>query len=238
MAEISREKHRERVRNAYLKNSFESMPDSNVLELLLFYAIPRKDVKEISYALLNRFGSLEGVFEADIKELVKVEGVGENTAILINLFHNINARLIKNKNIGVKKLENYRQACDFVYNELSFKNRESVILITLDNSQNIISVNEIAKGNASFSVVEPYKIMECIIKDGAANVILAHNHPCGENTPSGEDINFTLNLLAMCRQIKVDLNDHIIVGNNGTLSMATDIRYSNYFDEDKVKRLR
>ena len=232
MAEISREKHRERVRKAYLKNSFESMPDSNVLELLLFYAIPRKDVKEISYALLNRFGSLEGVFEADIKELVKVDGVGESTAILINLCRNINGRLIKNKNTGVKKIDSAQKACDFVFNELSFKNRESVILISLDNSQNIISVNEIAQGNASFSAIEPYKIMECIIKDGAANVILAHNHPCGDNTPSIDDISFTVNMIGMCRQIKVNFNDHIVVGENGALSMATDIRYSTFFDKE------
>ena len=98
MPEINRQQHRERVRKAYLNNSFESMPDSNVLEMVLFYAIPRKDVKDVSYALINRFGSLEGVLSADIKELVKVEGVGENTAILINLIHNIDKRLDKNKN--------------------------------------------------------------------------------------------------------------------------------------------
>ena len=230
MAEISREKHRERVRQAYLKNSFESMSDSNVLELLLFYAIPRKDVKETAYALLNRFGSLEGVFNADIKELVKVEGVGENTAILINLFKNIDSRLIKNKNRAVKKLDDSKTAMEFVKNELSNLIREEIIVITLDNSLNVISVNNVSHGVSNFASVEPYKIMECVFKDNASNIIIAHNHPKGNVEPSVEDIDFTLEIIQLCRKVKVLVNDHIIVGNGKALSMVSDIRYSMFFD--------
>ncbi|MBR4241710.1 MAG: DNA repair protein RadC [Eubacterium sp.] len=230
MAELSREKHRERVRSAYLKNSFESMSDSNVLELLLFYAIPRKDVKEIAYALINRFGSLEGVFEADISQLKQVEGVGENTAILINLCRNIDGRISKNRNEKTKTIKSCKEACDFVFNELQNRKNEVVIIICLDNSQRIIKVEEVAQGNSSSSFVEPYRIMECIIKNNAANIIIAHNHPKGSNQPSPQDINFTIDLLALCRKIKVSLNDHIVVGENGALSMADDIRYSMYFD--------
>ena len=230
MAEISREKHRERVREAYLKNSFESMSDSNVLELLLFYAIPRKDVKEIAYALLNRFGSLQGVFDADIKELVKVDGVGESTAILINLFKNIDSRLEKNKNREVKKLDDSLKAMDFVKNELGNLKKEAIIIVTLDNSLNVISVNTVSQGVSNFACVEPYSIMECIFKDSASNVIVAHNHPKGDVTPSLEDIRFTIDIINLCRQVKVRVNDHIIVGENEVLSMATDINYSMYFD--------
>ncbi len=230
MAEISREKHRERVRQAYLKNSFESMSDSNVLELLLFYAIPRKDVKEISYALLNRFGSLEGVFDADMKELVKVDGVGENTAILINLFKNIDSRLDKNKNLSVKKIDDSKKAMEFAKNELSNLTKEEILIITLDNSLNVISVNNVSQGISNFASVEPYRIMECIFKDNASNIIIAHNHPKGSVDPSHEDIDFTLEIIQLCRKVKVNVNDHIIVGANETLSMVSDLRYSMFFD--------
>ena len=231
MPELSREHHRERVKKAYLNNSFDSMNDANVLELLLFYSIPRKDVKEISYALLNRFGSLEGVFEADIKDLMKVEGVGENTAILINLFHNTNIRIEKNKNRKVKKLDNSQKAMEFSKNELIGINKEKVLVICLDNDLNIISVNDVSSGNASTAMVEPYKVMECIFKDSAANIILAHNHPKGEARPSGEDINFTLELIGLCRKVKVRINDHIIVGSDSAYSMASDIEHAMFFDK-------
>ena len=233
MAEISREKHRERVREAYLKNSFDSMSDSSALELLLFYAIPRKDVKEISYALLNRFGSLDGVFNADIKELIKVEGVGENTAILINLFKNINRRLDLNKNREIKKLDDSNAAMKFVRNELCNLKKEVILVITLDNALNVISVNNVSQGVSNFASVEPYKIMECIFKDGAANVILAHNHPNSDANPSHADIDFTVELFGMCRKVKVNVVDHIIVGENEVISMATDIRYATFFQEEK-----
>ena len=230
MPELNREHHRERVRKAYLKNSFDSMSDSNVLELLLFYSIPRKDVKEISYALINRFGSLEGVFDADIRELMKVEGVGENTAILINLFHNLGRRIDKNKNAKFKKLDDSYKSIEFAKNELSGLIKEKVLVITLDNKLNVIAVNDVSQGSANTASVEAYKIMECIVKDSAANIILAHNHPNGENRPSLEDISFTLEVNEFCRKIKVRLNDHIIVGENGALSMANDIEFASYFD--------
>ena len=230
MPELTREHHRERVKKAYLNNSFDSMNDANVLELLLFYSIPRKDVKEISYALLNRYGSLEGVFEADIKDLMKVEGVGENTAILINLFHNTSIRIEKNKNKKVKKLDDFKKAMDFAKNELVGINKEKVLVICLDNNLNIISVNDVSNGNASTATVEPYKVMECIFRDSAANVILAHNHPKGEAQPSIDDIEFTVELIGFCRMVKVRIIDHIIVGADSTYSMASDIKHAMYFD--------
>ncbi|MBR3737889.1 MAG: RadC family protein [Eubacterium sp.] len=231
MPEINRQQHRERVRKAYLNNSFESMPDSNVLEMVLFYAIPRKDVKDVSYALINRFGSLEGVLCADIKELVKVEGVGENTAILINLIHNIDKRLDKNKNKSIKKLDDSSKTIEFVKNELSGIKKEKILVITLDNGLNIIAVNDVSQGNANTARVESYKIMECVFKDSAANVILAHNHPNGEAKPSMEDIDFTIKMMGLCRQVGVRLNDHIIIGKDSALSMATDFRYCSFFEE-------
>ena len=230
MPELNRENHRQRVRDSYLKNSFDSMPDSNVLEMLLFYSIPRKDVKEISYALINRFGSLEAVFNADIKDLMKVEGVGENTAILINLFHNIQSRLEKNKNKNVRKLDSSEAAMEFVKNEIGTSNREKVLVISLDNNHNIIMINEVSQGSSNCAEVDPYKILECVFKDGASNIIIAHNHPKGPSKPSLNDINFTSELIGLCRKINVRLNDHIIVGEKDVTSLANNLSTAMFFD--------
>ena len=230
MPELNREKHRERVRKAYLNNSFDSMSDSNALELLLFYSIPRKDVKEISYALLNHFGSLEAVFDADIKELMKVDGVGENTAILINLIRNLNRRVNKNKNNKIKKIDSSDAAMEFAKNELSNLTKERLIVINLDNNYRVIAVNTVSQGSSGSVNVDPYKVMECIFKDGAANVIIAHNHPNGGVKPSAQDLNFTLEIINICRKVNINVNDHIIVGEREVFSMANDINYSMYFD--------
>ncbi|MBR1763423.1 MAG: RadC family protein [Eubacterium sp.] len=230
MAELDRKHHRERVRKAYLKNSFESMSDSSVLEMLLFYSIPRKDVKEISYALLNRFKSLQGVFDADIKELTQVEGVGENTAILINLFKNIETRLEKNKNVGIKKLNTVQKVMDFAKNELSSLSKEKVIVICLDNSCNFISVNTVSEGAVNCAYIDPYSVMECIFRDRAANVVLAHNHPKGIAAPSASDINFTIETVQLCRKVNINVNDHIIVAGDEAYSMASDIEHADIFD--------
>ena len=97
MENLSRKGHRQRVKESYLKNSFDAMPDHNILELILFYAIPQKDVKPIAYNLINHFGSLENVLNADVSELIQVDGIQEHSAILLTLFRNVHRRLNQQK---------------------------------------------------------------------------------------------------------------------------------------------
>lgn len=230
MAKLSREGHRERVKQSYLDHSFQSMPDHNVLELLLFYAIPRKDVKPIAYELINRFGSLENVFNADIEQLKNVDGIGENAAILISLVKNIYDRVLINHNANIKRLNDNKSAKEYVTNLLKEKNEENVVAISLDNTLKIIHVNFVAQGTVNCAMVETKKIVECAVRDNAPVILLAHNHPNGSAAPSGDDIEFTSSLTNILRQLNIVLLDHIIVGCEETKSMRNMLKYADMFD--------
>lgn len=230
MANLSREGHRERVKQSYLDNSFESMADHNVLELLLFYAIPRKDVKPIAYNLINYFGSLENVFNANIEELKNVDGVGESTAVLISLVKNIYERVLKNHNSKVNRLKDNESAKKYVTNLLKKKSEENVIVISLGNNLQIIHVNNIASGTVNCAAVEPKSVVECAIRNNAPIVLLAHNHPMGSANPSDDDVELTSSVTTVLRQLNIVLIDHIIVGCDNTKSMRNMAQYADMFD--------
>ena len=230
MEELSRKNHRQRVRDSYLNHSFESMQDHNVLEMILFYAIPRRDVKETAYALLNHFGSLENVLKADINELQKVKGVGENTAILLSLFDNVCNRIMLNRNDSTTSLLHHEMSKTYVANLLQNLHNERVIMISLASNLDIIACHTLADGTVTCANVEPRKIISYAISDHAAAVILGHNHPGGSYLPSEGDLVFTEKIKDMLRVMDIRLNDHIVVGQNGTLSMRNDMRYQYCFN--------
>lgn len=235
MGELKRDGHRKRVKDTYLENPeiIKSMSDHNMLEMLLFFSIPRRDVKEISYALMNHFGTLENIFNASPYELMEVDGVGENSAILISLIKQFDERIKRNHNQNVKKIDNCNALGKYVFNLLSGNQVESVILICLDNDLNIIKTHYIGSGTVNHVHIEPSEIVKCALNDKAASVVLAHNHPRGECFASAEDVNFTVKMLNMLRDLGIDFIDHVIVNEEKFMCMSGDIRYANYFDNNK-----
>lgn len=228
---LSREGHRQRVRQAYLENNLSGMADANVLELILFYAVPRKDTKQLAYDILNHFnGRLDLVFEADIAELQSIKGVGESAAILISLFHTVSHRLSEQQNEAVTCLENYNDTKAYCRNLLSGLPEERLILITLDNHSKIINVHTIANGSVNMVSVEARRVVEYVLRDKGTAAIIAHNHPHGSFRPSNNDMAFTKQLNRLLAQLGIRLADHIIVGTDGTLAMKYDIRYTELFE--------
>mgnify|MGYP000307236716 CR=1 FL=1 len=144
--EISRDGHRARMRAAYLQGGGDAMPDHQLLELLLSISIPRKDVKPIAYALINRFGSLEQVFAAGAADLQQVPGVGEQTAVQILLVRDLNRRIHQNQNKPVKHLTDATQSCAYFANLLRDKTAEQVYLVTLDGSAKILQTHAVGSG--------------------------------------------------------------------------------------------
>ena len=229
MADMNREGHRQRLKAQFFNKPNGEFQDHHLLELLLFYSIPRKDVKPIAYNLINRFGSLENVFKADIPSLMSVDGVGENTAILISLVNAIEVRNQKNKNKDVKHLKSSKASAEYAKNILRSQSSEAVLMITLDNDMRIISDHILSEGSAKRSKVSPHSIVSWVIKDNASSVIIAHNHPNGKAIPSAEDVNFTISVLSLLRTIDVSLKDHVIVGEDDVCCMAIEPKYKGYF---------
>ena len=228
--EISRDGHRARMRAAYLQGGGDAMPDHQLLELLLSISLPRKDVKTIAYALINRFGSLEQVFAAGAADLQQVPGVGEQTAVQILLVRDLNRRIHQNQNKPVKNLTDAAQSCAYFANLLRDKTTEQVYLVTLDGSAKILQTHAVGSGSVNLAAVDQRTLMEHILRDNANAVMLAHNHPGGKAQPSAQDLEFTIRLLSILRSIHVQLLDHIIVSPTDTYSMRSDPEYGSFFN--------
>lgn len=230
--EISQNGHRARLRATYLKGGGNAMPDHQLLELLLSISIPRKDVKPIAYALINRFGSLEQVFAANAADLQQVPGIGEQTAVQILLVQDIHRRIHQNQNKAVKRLTDATQSCTYFANLLQEKTTEQVYLVTLDSNARILKTHLVGDGSVNLASVDRRALLEHVVRDNACAVMLGHNHPAGRPQPSAQDLDFTVHLLSMLRSIRVQLLDHIIVGQNGTYSMRSDAQYAGFFTAD------
>ena len=229
MENLSRKGHRQRVKESYLKNSFDAMPDHNILELILFYAIPQKDVKPIAYSLINHFGSLENVLNADVSELIQVDGIQEHSAILLTLFRDVHRRLNQQK--ADVQYRTFEQLMDFASMKLKDYQTETVLIVTFDNAKSIINTHILTGGEVNSAVLNKKDVAQFVIRDNASSVVVAHNHPSGSAVPSAADIDATISLSQFLRQINIALLDHIVVGGDGTVqSIKGDLRYAKYFD--------
>lgn len=224
------EGHRDRMKRRFIAEGISSFENHNILELLLFFSIPRKDTNEIAHRLIKEFGSLNAVFNADFNDLCKVNGVSENSATLIKLIPEITKKYISGQDCKRTKLDNSETAEEFVKSYFIGETVEKVLLICMDNKCNVLYSDIISDGEISYVKVSMRKFIETALKHRASCVTIAHNHPNGSAEPSGDDLMVTVMVRDALRTIEVVLNDHIIYGGNGkTFSMASDKKYANFF---------
>lgn len=190
----------------------ENLPDHNLLELFISGVIKRKDVKQISYDLLNEFGSLENVFNASVDDLMKINGVGEVLAVELSLVSTLNKRIERNKNDNIKSISTIEQAVEYCKNSLSGETVEKVLMITLDDKGRLLGSHIISKGTVNESYISKRDAVKLALKDNATNVIISHNHPNSNSSPSAADIDMTISFKKLFRDVGIHLLDHIIVG--------------------------
>lgn len=210
-SKLGKEGHRERMRKQYLAGGTDNIPDHNLLELFLSIVIPRRDVKELSYDLINTFGSIEGVINASPNNLMTVKGVGESTAIAISLINKINIRANKSRNSDITRIINLSDAQRYLINELSNETVEKAIQINIKNNGGIINKYIVGEGNACCTNVECGRIINYALRDNCASVIVAHNHPCGVADASLNDLDFTFKIKRMLDDVGIGFMDHFIV---------------------------
>lgn len=223
MKELSREGHRERMRRQFLSGDMDHAPEHNLLELFLSLIIPRRDVKPLSYDLINTFGSLKGVFQASEDELYAVKGLGETSVTAIKLVSRINSEILRSENKRVQRLITLDDAERFFINELSFEPVEKMMLVTLRNDGSIINKSIISEGTVNMSVVDLKTIAQYVSDEKCSSVYIAHNHPDGFPVASGADISFTINLRDFLRKMYVDLNEHFVVAGGECQCILKDI---------------
>ena len=210
--------HRERLRERFLRAGAKGLQDYELLELLLSYAIPRKDVKPQAKELLRRFGSLAGVMDASPEEVQEVKGIGPRAATLLRLAKEMGEVYLGERMRGVDVLSSPSRVVDFCLFRLKGEGEEKFMVIYLNVKNEVMDYEVIQEGTVDRSVVYPRRVAEKALRRRAASVIVVHNHPSGHPDPSPEDRRITRELVEALRPLEIRLLDHIIVGKRGYFS--------------------
>lgn len=205
------EGHRKRVKDRYLAEGLDAFEDHQVLELLLFYCIPRKDTNELAHRMIREFGSLAGLFEADPKDISRRCGVSENTAILVSLIPPLARRYFTAKWGDKPALNSSSKAGEYCVSLFAGRTYEAFYAICLDAQNRVNYAALVQEGTLTEAPVYPRLIVEAALRHQASSVILAHNHPGGSMQPSRADAEVTRRVTSALEPISVNVVDHIIV---------------------------
>jgi len=210
--------HRRRLRERFKKNQTAGMHDYEILELLLTYAIPRRDVKPCAKELIKRFGTLSGVLDAEQKELESVAHIGPVSSTLLRLIKEICAVYLAGKMHQREGVSSPQAVLDFARVKLAGLPRESFMVIFLNTKNRVLSQEIIHEGTVDRAIIYPRRIVEEALARHAASLIFVHNHPSGDAEPSPEDKQLTRSLVEAASTIDLRVLDHIIVGKEGYFS--------------------
>ena len=213
--------HRERLRERFLKGGAEAMPDYEMLELVLFAAVPRRDTKPLAKALIARFGSFAEVIAANRERLMEVEGVGEAVVNQLKIVEAAAQRLAKGKVIGRPALSSWQALLDYCMAAMARNQTEEFRVLFLDR-KNVLVADEVqSKGTVDHTPVYPREIVKRALEHGASAIILVHNHPSGDPTPSRADIELTREIAAAAKALKIAVHDHLVIGRGGHASFKS-----------------
>ncbi len=212
--------HRDRLRERFLKYGLSAFTDEEVLEMLLIFGTPRKDCKPAAREALRRFGSLAGVLEAPLEELIKIRGLGPKNALALKFVQEVAGRFLAQRLPGRPYVSSSREVYEYLVHRLAPLKKEVFQVLYLDARHRILAVEELARGTVDRSVVYPREVMERAFHHQASALVLAHNHPSGEPSPSQADIALTKRLFLAAKLLDLHLLDHLIVAKGGYFSFA------------------
>lgn len=212
--------HRQRLKQQYRDNGLDGFTDIQVLELLLYYCIPRIDTNPIAHRLLDRFGSLDHVLDTPAEELMKVDGVGENAATFLSLITDAGRYYQVKKSENMKILSSVIQCGQYLLPRFHGKTNETVFLLCLDAKCKVLACKEVGEGSVNSASVPIRRIVEMALLHKATSVVLAHNHPSGVALPSPEDVVSTKRTAAALAAVEITLVDHIIVADDDFVTLG------------------
>lgn len=212
--------HRERLKRRFAEEGLDNFEEVNVLELMLFYCIPRRDTNPIAHALLNRFETLVNVLDAPVEELVKVDGISHNAAHFLKLILATNKYYMVKKATADTILDTTEKYGNYLVPKFQGKRNETVMILCLDAKCKMLCCREISEGSVNSAGISMRKVMEVALAANATTVILAHNHPSGLAFPSGEDVATTKRVADVLKSVDILLFDHVIVSDDDFVSLA------------------
>ncbi len=221
--------HRKRMRETFMKAKGDDLPDYQIVEMLLFYVLPRVDTRVLAHELMIRFESLSALFDASPEEISSVKGVPENFAVLLKLIKTCSDRYKYEK----VKLSDYVDIPDIgslLINYYAGFKMETLTMISVDSSGQYIAFDVVGNGRGDSVTASVRSIIEIAIKRGANGVILAHNHPSGIAIPSKNDVETTKEVKSILNKVGVQLIDHIVIENHDYVSMAQSAEFAHIFN--------
>ena len=218
--------HRQRLKNRFLAEGLDHFEEHQVLELLLYYVIPRKDTNPIAHALLERFGSLSQVLEAQPEDLSKVPGMGDSAATFLSLITSVGRYYLVNRTLQETILPSIEKCGQYLVPYFYGRRNETVFILCLDAKCKVLCCKEMGEGSVNSAGVPIRRIVETALGVNATSVILAHNHPSGFALPSGEDVQTTRRVALALDAVEIGLVDHIVVADDDFVSLAQSGLYS------------
>ncbi len=204
--------HRERMRQRFLANGFNGFQPHEIIELMLFYTIPRQDTNKIAHELINTFHTISGVLDADIQDLCKIKGISHNSALYLKMLPAFFREYEISKRSGEISFADYDEAIKYIKSLYISETHEKVYVICLDAQAKIVSTTEISSGTFTATAFNNRSIAEAALKSGCDRIVLIHNHPDGNPVPSDKDVYCTTSLAKFLKSLGVTLEDHCIVG--------------------------
>lgn len=223
---VTHDGHRQRLKERFLLEGLDHFNELQVLELLLFYVIPRQDTNPLAHRLLDQFGTLSQVLEAPVGELEKVPGIGKNAAAFLHLIREAGRYYQVNRTKQEKILNTPEKCIRHLTSFFMGRRNETVFLLCLDAKCKLLCCKEIAEGSVNSASISPRRVVEMALGVNATSVVLAHNHPSGLAVPSGEDVRTTHRIAAALQTVEIVLADHVIVADGDSVSMVQ----SGYYD--------
>lgn len=206
--------HRQRLKKKFSESGIDAFHDYEVLELLLSYAIPQKDVKPLAKDLLKKFGTLKGVMDAERQDLENTTGIGTHSAVLIMLVKEMGTLYLKEKAKGKPQITCTKELIDYCKVKMGGLKDEQFHVIYLDAQNKIIEIETVQEGIVNQAVVYPRKVLENALMQKASAIILVHNHPSGYIKPSEADIRLTKTIQETAKILDILVHDHVIIGEN------------------------
>ncbi|MGB0719932.1 MAG: RadC family protein [Bdellovibrionales bacterium] len=210
--------HRARLRERFLKGGADSLADYELLELLLFMAIPRRDVKPLAKALLAQFGSLQALMAATPHELMRINGVSENTAAALKAVHATAARMMKQDIQSKPLLNNWSRMMDYCYATMAHEKKEHFRVLFMNKKNELLADEIQSSGTVDHTPAYPREIVKRALELGATAMVLMHNHPSGDPKPSQADVDMTRQIIHAAAPLNIIIHDHIIISKNGYTS--------------------
>lgn len=213
--------HRARLRARFLAGGAAAMPDYELLELALFAALPRKDTKPLAKALLKRFGGFAEVIAVPRARLMEVEGVGESVAVHLKIIEAAAHRLAKTQVIGRPALSSWAALLDYCTAAMARGTKEEFRVLFLDRKNVLIADEVQSSGTVDHTPVYPREILKRALELSASAIILVHNHPSGDPTPSRADIEMTRDIVKAAQALGIAIHDHLVIGRKGHASFKS-----------------